>query len=54
MRAVQRDSQGNAPSAGRTPGAARLRHQYALADFGLTAGQVDERFAGYLSATGSL
>jgi len=27
---------------------ASWRHQYSLADFGLTAGQVDERFAGYL------
>jgi Sulfotransferase family len=27
-------------------GAARPAHRYALADFGLTAGQVDERFAG--------
>jgi len=30
--------------AGRGP--ARPAHQYSLADFGLTAGQVDERFAG--------
>jgi hypothetical protein len=25
-------------------------HQYALSDFGLTAAQVDERFAGYFRA----
>jgi hypothetical protein len=29
-------------------GAGVVRHRYTLADFGLTAGQVDERFAGYL------
>jgi hypothetical protein len=34
--------------AGRTDG--RPAHRYALADFGLTGEQVDERFAGYLSA----
>jgi hypothetical protein len=30
------------------PGGSRGVHQYSLADFGLTAGQVDERFAGYV------
>src|SRR6266700_1344386 len=53
MRAVQAGSApggaagtgGTAGSAGRT---AVPAHQYALADFGLTGGQVDERFAGYL------
>jgi hypothetical protein len=34
--------------AGRTGG--RPAHRYALSDFGLTGEQVDERFAGYLSA----
>ena len=31
-------------------GAAGPTHQYALADFGLTGTQVDERFAGYFRA----
>ena len=31
---------------------ARSAHRYALADFGLTAAAVDERFAGYLAAHG--
>jgi NADP-dependent 3-hydroxy acid dehydrogenase YdfG len=30
-----------------SPGTARPGHRYALSDFGLTAEQVDERFAGY-------
>jgi len=38
-----------AGGAGAGPGPAVARHRYTLADFGLTAGQVDERFAGYLS-----
>ncbi len=55
MRSVQHGSAGNADSAGGPAhGAAAPRHQYALAEFGLTAGQVDERFAAYLSATGWL
>jgi Sulfotransferase family len=33
-----------------TSGSGRPAHQYALADFGLTGEQVDERFAGYLGA----
>src|SRR5262245_63113015 len=50
MRAVQAGAPrsaagGPAPAAS---GSAVPRHQYALADFGLTAEQVDERFAGYL------
>jgi hypothetical protein len=32
-------------------GQARPAHRYALADFGLTGEQVDERFAGYLAAS---
>jgi Sulfotransferase family len=32
-------------------GEARPAHRYALADFGLTGEQVDERFAGYLAAS---
>ncbi len=39
-----------AGSAGRTTVPA---HRYALADFGLTGGQVDERFAGYLRSAHS-
>ncbi|HEX3493570.1 MAG TPA: sulfotransferase [Streptosporangiaceae bacterium] len=39
-----------AGGAGPGPGPGAARHRYSLADFGLTAGQVDERFAGYLSA----
>jgi Sulfotransferase family len=35
-------------SAGRPAGPAAAPHRYTLADFGLTAGQVDERFAAYL------
>ncbi len=58
MRAVQAGSApggaagtgGTAGSAGRT---AVPAHQYALADFGLTGGQVDERFAGYLRSAHS-
>jgi hypothetical protein len=37
------------------PGAARPAvpsHRYTLGDFGLTAAQVNERFAGYLAARG--
>jgi hypothetical protein len=34
----------------RSAGAARPTHPYALADFGLTGDQVDERFTGYLGA----
>ena len=49
MRAMQEES----PAWGRVgvaggPRDARWRHKYSLADFGLTAEQVDERFAGYL------
>ncbi|WP_169811456.1 sulfotransferase family protein [Nocardia harenae] len=33
-----------------TSGAARPQHRYALDDYGLTAGQVDERFAAYRAA----
>ncbi len=46
---------GGAEAGARTQGAAgnaAARHQYALADFGLTAEQVDERFAGYLGTAG--
>jgi hypothetical protein len=32
-------------------GAAAPAHRYALADFGLTRAQVDERFAGYFRAS---
>jgi hypothetical protein len=42
MRAMQAGGAGN----GSVPA-----HRYALADFGLTAEQVDERFAGYLAVT---
>jgi hypothetical protein len=42
MRAVQ--------AASARAGGARPAHRYALADFGLTAAQVDERFAGYFGA----
>jgi hypothetical protein len=45
MRAVQAGSAG--ASGPRPP---RPAHRYALADFGLTAAQVDERFAGYFAA----
>jgi hypothetical protein len=31
-------------------GAAKPRHRYDLADFGLTTGEVDERFSAYLAA----
>jgi hypothetical protein len=41
MRAIQ--------AAGAGAGGAGPSHRYALADFGLTAEQVDERFAGYLA-----
>ncbi len=41
MRALHADAAG---------GAGRPAHRYALADFGLTGEQVDERFAGYLGA----
>jgi len=44
MRAMQA---GSAGASGPQPA-----HRYALADFGLTAVQVDERFAGYLAAAG--
>jgi hypothetical protein len=49
MRAMQDESAGLGPGgvAG-GPRDARWRHKYSLADFGLTAEQVDERFAGYL------
>ncbi|HET7016217.1 MAG TPA: sulfotransferase [Streptosporangiaceae bacterium] len=49
MRAMQAESTGEGPG-GVTGGPrdARWRHKYSLADFGLTAEQVDERFAGYL------
>ncbi len=40
-------SDGSAGSAGEAVAAGRPAHRYALADFGLTAEQVDERFAGY-------
>ena len=33
-------------AAGSAAGGARPAHRYALSDFGLTAGQVDERFPG--------
>jgi hypothetical protein len=42
MRAMQ------AGSADSAAGGSRAAHQYSLADFGLTAEQVDERFAGYV------
>jgi sulfotransferase family protein len=44
MRALQA---GSAGAGGPGPG-----HRYALADFGLAAEQVDERFAGYLAGAG--
>jgi hypothetical protein len=49
MRAMHEESQGTEPGGvGGGPRDARWRHRYSLADFGLTAEQVDERFAGYL------
>ncbi len=54
MRALQAGA-GRAAAGGwarGTAGSAVPRHQYALADFGLTAAQVDERFAGYLGTAG--
>jgi hypothetical protein len=55
MRAVQAGAGGSAAGgqARAAAGSAVPRHQYALADFGLTAEQVDERFAGYLDTGGS-
>jgi hypothetical protein len=44
MRAMQARSAG--------AGGTQPAHRYALADFGLTGEQVDERFAGYLAAAG--
>jgi hypothetical protein len=38
--------------AARAPDGATRAHNYALADYGLTAAQVDERFAGYLEDVG--
>ncbi|HEX9526702.1 MAG TPA: sulfotransferase, partial [Streptosporangiaceae bacterium] len=52
MRAVQVGSAGAGGQARAAAGRALPRHQYALADFGLTAAQVDERFAGYLGTAG--
>lgn len=45
MRALHAQSTAGRSGPARRPGSG---HRYALADFGLTAGQVDERFAGYL------
>jgi Sulfotransferase family len=48
MRAVTAgDGGGSRPGTGSTA----RRHTYALADFGLTVGEVGERFSGYLAAT---
>jgi hypothetical protein len=41
---------GGAGGAGGGAGGGRPVHRYALADFGLTGEQVDERFAGYQGA----
>ncbi len=49
MRAMAAESVGPGGGVGRD---ASWRHQYSLADFGLTAEQVDERFAGYLGTRG--
>jgi hypothetical protein len=46
MRAMHAESQSSGLGGGTRD--ARWRHKYSLADFGLTAEQVDERFAGYL------
>ncbi len=52
MRAMQAEStRGGASSGGGAARGAGRGHQYSLADFGLTAEQVDERFASYLSAS---
>jgi hypothetical protein len=52
MRAVQAGSAVTGGTTRGTAGSAVPQHQYALADFGLTAEQVDERFAGYLDTAG--
>jgi hypothetical protein len=44
VRALHAGSAAGGPGGGSGAGG----HRYALADFGLTTGQVDERFAGYL------
>ena len=49
MRAMQAGGADGAGSS--TRGGSVPAHRYALADFGLTAEQVDERFAGYLAVT---
>jgi hypothetical protein len=41
---------GGPPGATGGTGGGRAVHRYALADFGLTGEQVDERFAGYQGA----
>ncbi|HEY3907302.1 MAG TPA: sulfotransferase [Streptosporangiaceae bacterium] len=46
MRAMHAESERSGLGGGMRD--ARWRHKYSLADFGLTAEQVDERFAGYL------
>jgi hypothetical protein len=48
MRAIHEESASTGPAGVASPRDARWRHKYSLADFGLTAEQVDERFAGYL------
>jgi Sulfotransferase family len=53
--AMRRLRQAGAAAGGkpaRPPEGALPAHKYALADFGLTANQVDERFGGYLEAFG--
>jgi len=52
MRAMHEESAGAGPAGVAGPRDARWRHKYSLADFGLTAEQVDERFAGYLGTRG--
>jgi hypothetical protein len=49
MRALASGPPAGAASAGGA-GGGRPVHRYALADFGLTGEQVDERFAGYQGA----
>jgi hypothetical protein len=53
MRVLCEQSGGGREAWGRdkqSAGAAGPAHQYALSDFGLSAAQVDERFAGYFRA----
>jgi Sulfotransferase family len=52
MRTLRDGGAASGGKPGRGPEGAGLAHNYALAGFGLTAAQVDDRFAGYLAAFG--